>query len=114
MTPTEYLLSVYCTCRYLSNGNLSTATESPTATEESPEERTMTNNNCLHHGHRSELSLCDLGTWDWALWEQIHSSSRPLGANLGCLNLEGGFGSHNHEGDIWRRYCVDNADHHNN
>ena len=48
----------------------------------------MTNNNCLHNGHRSELSLCDLGTWDWALWEQIHSSSEHLALTLAVSTLK--------------------------
>ena len=111
MTPTEHLLCVYC--RYLSNGNLSTATESPTASEESPEEWTMTNNNCLHHGHRSELSLCDLGTWDWALWSRSTPHPDHLALTLAVSTLRAASALITMRG-ISGVDIVDNADHRNN
>ena len=77
---------------------------SPTAAEESPEDWTMTNNNCLHRSHRS--GALTLRPWDLGSVGADSLLIRALGANLGCLNLEGGFGSHNqgrHSVDILRR-----------
>ena len=46
----------------------------------------MTKNNCLH-GHRSELSLCDLGTWDWALWSRSTPHPDHLALTLAVSTL---------------------------
>ena len=46
----------------------------------------MTNNNCLH-GHCSELSLCDLGTWDWALWSRSTPHHEHLALTLAVSTL---------------------------
>ena len=70
----------------------------------------MTNNNCLHHGHRSELSLCDLGTWDWALWSRFTPHPDHLALTLAVSTLRAASALITMRGIA----CVDNADHSDN